>query len=62
MTAVFHEKYYITFLETKGNILRKKLHRTNQGSLFLGGSFSNRDNVRFQIQFRREKPAEHPKR
>ena len=25
---------------------RKKHHRTNQGSNFLGGSFSNRDNVR----------------
>ena len=26
--------------------MRKKFHRTNQGSNFLGGSFSNRDNVR----------------
>ena len=25
---------------------RKKVHRTNQCSVFLGGSFSNRDNVR----------------
>ena len=31
-----------------------ELHRTNQGSNFLGGSFSNRDNVRAPIQFRRE--------
>ena len=29
---------------------RKKLHRTNQGSNFLGGSFSNRDNKRAQIR------------
>ena len=26
--------------------MRKKLHRMNQGTNFLGGSFSNRDNVR----------------
>ena len=31
-----------------------ELHRTNQGSNFLGGSFSNRDSVRAPIQFRRE--------
>ena len=34
--------------------MRKKLHRTSEGSKFLGGSFSNRDNVRAPIQFRRE--------
>ena len=34
--------------------LKKKLLRTNQGSNILGGSFSNRDNVRAPIQFRRE--------
>ena len=32
-----------------------KLLGTNQGSYFLGGSFSNIDNVRTVIQFRREK-------
>ena len=36
------------------NPKRKKLYRTNQISNFLGGSFSNRDNVRASIQFRRE--------
>ena len=36
------------------NLRRNKLHRTNQGSNFLGGSFSNRDNIRASIQFRRE--------
>ena len=30
----------------------KKLHRTNEGSNFLGNSFSNRGNVRAPIQFR----------
>ena len=32
----------------------EKLHRTNQGSKFLGGSFSNRDNVRAPMKFIRE--------
>ena len=45
---------YGRFLEIHSNLRRKKLHRTNQGSNFLGGSFSNRDNVRAPIQFRRE--------
>ena len=42
--------------------LEKKLHKTNQSSNFLGGSFSNRDNIRAQIQFRRESQTQHPKR
>ena len=33
---------------------QKKIHRTNQGSNFLGGSFSNRDNAGVPIQLRRE--------
>ena len=33
----------------------------NQGSNFLGGSFSNRDNVRAPIQFRRESQPQHLK-
>ena len=41
---------------------RKKHHRTNQGSNFLGGSFSNRDNVRAPIQFRGESQPQHLKR
>ena len=42
--------------------LRKKLHRTNQSSNFLRGSFSNRDNVRNPIQFRGEGQPQHLKR
>ena len=34
----------------------------NQGSNFLGGSFSNRDNVRALIQFRKEKQPQDFKR
>ena len=45
MTAVFHAWLYGRFME----IQRKKLHRTNQDSNFLGGNFSNRDNVKAQI-------------
>ena len=52
----------------QNNLRGKKLHRRNQGSNFLGDSFSNRDNVRGPIQFRRESqvlvlpswPLEHP--
>ena len=40
----------------------QKLHRTNQGSNFHGGSFSIRDNVRAPIQFRKESQPQHPKR
>ena len=31
--------------------MRKKLRRMNQGSNFLGGIFSNRDNIRAPIKF-----------
>ena len=38
----------IRFIEIQSSLTRKKLHRTNQGSYFLGGSFGNRDNIRAQ--------------
>ena len=41
MTTVFHTWPYGRFIQS--NLRRKKLHRTNQGSNFLGGSFSNRN-------------------
>ena len=41
-------------IEIQSNLRRKKLHRVNQGSNFLGDTFSNRDNVRAPIQFRWE--------
>ena len=62
MTAVFHIWPYGTFIEIQSNLRRKKLHRTNHSSNFLGGSFSNRDNVRAPIQFRRESQPQHLKR
>ena len=52
MTTVFYTWPYGRFIEIQSNLRRKKLHRMNQVSNFLGGSFSNRDNVRAQIQFK----------
>ena len=43
--TVFHAWPYGRFLEIHSNLRRKKLHRTNQGSNFLGGTLSNRNNV-----------------
>ena len=62
MTTVFHAWPYRKFIETQSNLRRKKLHRTNQGSNFLGDTFSNRDNVTPPIQFRRESQRQHLKR
>ena len=45
MTTVFHAWLYGRFIEIQSNLSKKKLHRTNQGSNFLGGSLSNRMNV-----------------
>ena len=48
MTTVFNTWPDGRFIEIKSNLRRKKLRRTNQGSNFLGGSFSNIGNVRTQ--------------
>ena len=40
-----HDWPYGRFIEVQ-NLARKKFHRTNQESNFLGGSFSNRGIVR----------------
>ena len=61
MTTVFHKSLHGRFLEIKSYLRRQKLHKTNQGSNFIGGSFSNRDNVRAPIQFRRERKSQHLK-
>ena len=62
VTTIFHAWAYGRFIAIQCNLRRKKLHRTNQGSNFLGDSFSNRDNVRAPIQFRREGQSQHLKR
>ena len=45
MTTVFHARSYGRFIEIQSNLSRKKLHTSNQGSNFLGDSFSNRDKI-----------------
>ena len=55
MATVYHASMYGRDIEIKINLKRLKPHRTNQGSNFLGGSFSSRDNVRAPVQFRRER-------
>ena len=62
MTTVFYARLDGRFIKIQNNLRRKKLHKTNQGSNFLGGSFSNRDNVRASTQFRRESQLQHPRR
>ena len=46
MPIEFCTRLYGRFIEIKSNFRRKKFHRTNQGSNFLGSSFSNGNNVR----------------
>ena len=62
MKTVFHAWPYGGFIEIQSNLRREKLRRTNQGCNFLGGSFSNRANVRAPIQFRRERQLQHLKK
>ena len=58
MITVIHVRPYDRFIETQSNLRKKKLHRTNQCSNFLGRSFSNKDNVRAPIQFRRKRQSQ----
>ena len=62
MTTVFHTWLYGRFIEIQSNLRRKKVYRMNHGSNFLWGSFSNRDNVRAPIKFRRKSQPQHLKR
>ena len=59
VTTVFHAREYGRFIEIYSNLWRKKLHETNQSFNFLWGRFSNRDNVKVPIQFRRESQPQH---
>ena len=52
----------VGLIEIHSSLRRKKLHRMNQGSNFLGGSFSKKDNVRGPIQFRRACQPQHLKK
>ena len=53
---------YNLLMEIQSNLRRKKLHRLNYGSNFLGGGFSNRENLRAPVQFRRVSQPQHLKR
>ena len=55
----FHARTYDRIIEIQSNLRRKKLHRANQGSNFLGRSFSNRYNVRAPSQFKWERQPQH---
>ena len=59
--ALFHARSCSRLIEIKNKFASNKLHRTNQGSDFLGDSFSNRDNVRAPVQFRTEKKSQYLK-
>ena len=52
---------YGTFIEMLSNFRRKKL-KNDQSSKILGGSFSNKDNMKSAIQFRRESQPQHLKK
>ena len=62
VTTVFHAWSHDRFVRMQSNHGGSKLHKTNQGSNFLKGSFGNRDNVRAPTQFRRESQTQHLKR
>ena len=57
--TVFHVRPHGRFIDIKSNHRRKKLHRTNQGSDFPGGSFSSKDKVRVPIQIRKERQSQY---
>ena len=59
---MLYARQYSRFIEIKNNFGRKKLHGMNQGSNFLGDSFSNRENVRAPIKFRRKIKFQYLKR
>ena len=59
ITLVFHTWYIYKDIEQPQE---EKLHKTNQGSNFLEGCFSDRDNVRAPIQFGRKNQSQYLKR
>ena len=45
MATVFLARPYGRFINIQSKLRRESLHETNQGPNFLGGNFSNRDNL-----------------
>ena len=62
MTTVFHARLYGRFIEIQSNFRRTKLHGTNQCANLPQGSFSNGENIRAPIQFRRQRQPQPVKR
>ena len=62
MTTVFRSWPYGRFIEIQSYLRRKNFHRTKHVSNFLGDNFSNRDNIRAPIKFRRESQPQHLKK
>ena len=62
MKTVRHARRQGRFLEIKGNLKKKKIHITNPGSDFLGGSLSSRDNVRVPTKIRKARQSRQLKR
>ena len=60
-TIVFQTRPYGSFIQIKSNLRRKKLHRTNQSSNFLGSSFGKKEKVSAPNQFMREIESQHLK-
>ena len=50
MTTVFHAWQYGRFKDIQSKLRKKKLHRTNQGSNFLGGSFRNNERAQSNLE------------
>ena len=46
MTTVFYTLMYGRFIDIQSKLGKKKIHRKDHGSNFLGGNFSNRDKIR----------------
>ena len=61
MKTIFHAWLHGKFIGIMRSFRRKKLHKTNWCSNFLGGSFSKKDNVTAPIQFRKERQPQHLK-
>ena len=57
MTKVFHARSYGGFIEIQSNLRRKKLHRINQGPMFLETVLAT-DNVKAPIKFKRERQTQ----
>ena len=61
MTTIFYARPYGWFIEIKINLSREKLYRINQDSNGPEDNFSNRDNIRSLIYFRRERQPQDTK-